>query len=437
MTTHRGYRFRLYPTPEQEVLFRQFAGVCRLVYNLALEQRRDWWRHYERETGKKLNAVTQGPEITALRAEVDWIAAVPAVVQHQVLRDLDKAFANFFAGRAQYPIPRRKGEHDAFRFIASRCGPLRKINAKWSVIRLEKIGDVRVRTHRAVEGRALSITVSAEAGKWYASFGCEQEVAEPVPSIRPAVGIDRGVARTLTLSTGGVLALDRERLNLLDRRSRAADRKLSRCKRGSRRYAKARVRLARIKAKAARYRKDWNHKAAFNLAGRFGLVVLEDLRIKNMTASAAGTVEQPGRNVRAKAGLNRAILEHGWHQFETVLGYKLEARGGYLLKVDPAFTSQTCAACGTVDAASRQSQSVFVCVSCGHTANADHNGARNILHRGQSADAERGVGPALKREATARKSPKTLSQDGAQLSPEARDARRPTRKRKRTQSLAA
>jgi putative transposase len=434
MMTHRGYRFRLYATLEQEALFRQFAGVCRLVYNLALEQRRDWWRHYERETGGKLNYAAQCRELTMLRAAFDWIAAVPVNVQQQALRDLDKAFANFFAGRARYPTPRRKGEHDAFRFPAIHCGELKKINAKWSVIRLPKLGDVRVRTHRPIAGKALSVTIVAEAGKWFVSFGCEQERTEVAPTTRSAVGIDRGVARTLTLSTGSVLSLDKEQLNLLDRRSRKAARALSRCRRGSRRYGKARVRLARIKSKAARYRKDWNHKAAFDIAARFGVVVLENLNTAGMTRSARGTVEEPGRNVRQKAGLNRAILEQGWHQFETVLGYKLDERGGQLITIDPAFTSQTCAACRTVDAASRRSQSIFVCVSCGHSANADHNGALNILYRGQSVGVERDAGPASKREAKGRNARKTPSQDEAQLS---LATQAEPRKRKRSQSLAA
>jgi putative transposase len=415
-TTHRGFRYRLYPTPEQETLFRQFAGVCRLVYNLALEQRRDWYRHYERQTGGNLNYAAQCRELTDLRAAFDWIAAAPVDTQQQALRDLDKAYTNFFKGVARYPTPRRKGEHDAFRFPAIRCGELRTINAKWSTVRLPKLGDVKVRTHRGLVGKPLSVTISLEAGKWMVSFGCEQEFDIPDTNARPAVGIDRGVVRTLTLSTGRALSLDRERLNLLDRKSRKAGRILSRRKRGSRRYAKARVQLARLKSQAARYRKDWNHKASFQVANQFGMVFLEDLNTAGMTRSAKGTVEQPGRNVRSKAGLNRSILQHGWHQFAMLLGYKLEERGGHLVTVDPAYTSQTCAACGVVDGASRKSQSVFECVSCGHEANADHNGALNILYRGQSADAERGVGPALKREAKGRKAPKTSPQGEAQLS---------------------
>src|SRR4051812_33087012 len=121
----RGFRYRVYPTEEQESLFRQFAGVCRLVYNIGLEQRRGFWRQYKRLTGKSINVVSQNKELTELRAQFDWIAAVPCAAQQYALRDLDRAYANFFAGRADHPQPRRKGEHEAFRFPAVHCGEMR------------------------------------------------------------------------------------------------------------------------------------------------------------------------------------------------------------------------------------------------------------------------------------------------------------------------
>lgn len=414
-TLHRGFRFRLYPTPEQEAQFRQFAGVCRLVYNLGLEQRRDFWRQHRRATGKGISFAGQCKELTVLRAEIDWIAVVSVDAQQQALRDLDKAFTNFFAGRASYPQPRRKGMDEAFRFPSKSCGELRKLNAKWSVIRLPKIGDVRVRTHRPIEGRPLSATVSASAGRWFVSIGCEIERELAPDSARPAVGIDRGVAKTLALSTDGSMSLDRERLALLDRRARKVQRALSRCKRGSRRRGKVKTRLARVRAQATAYRRDWLHKASHGVAERFGTVVLERLNTTAMTRSAVGTAEAPGRNVRQKAGLNRAILAQGWHAFATALAYKLEERGGHLLTVDPRHTSQTCAACGAIDPASRRTQSLFSCTACGHTANADHNAARVILHRGQSACVERADRPAAKREAKGLRARETSLSGEAQL----------------------
>jgi putative transposase len=138
---------------------------------------------------------------------------------------------------------------------------------------------------------------------------------------------------------------------------------------------------AKLAARGARIRRDWQHRTTLGIARRFGTVVIEDLKVRNMTASASGTVDEPGRNVRQKTGLNRSILNQGWRAFETLLAYKLEERGGTLVTVDPAYTSQTCSACGTVDRESRESQAVFACRHCGFRDHADHNAAINILRR--------------------------------------------------------
>jgi putative transposase len=375
---HRAYRFKLAPTPDQEHLMRQFAGVVRLVYNLALEQRRDWWRQYRRETGKQLNFAAQSKELTALRAAFNWIGAVHVTPQQQALRDLDKAYGNFFAGRAGYPSPRKKGVNDAFRF-QGREVETRKLNGKWSAVRLPKIGWVKYRSTRPLGGKTMNVTVSLSTDGWHIAFACEVEHTA-VPCVLPSVGIDRGVTNTLTLSTGEHMSLP-PCLADLDRHKRKAQRVLSRRERGSRRYAKAGRRVAALSARRARIRRDWQHKASLDIARRFGTVVLESLATKNMTRSAKGTVDAPGTNIRQKAGLNRIILEQGWFGFETMLAYKLDERGGYLAKVDPRFTSQTCSACGAVDRESRESQASFYCRQCGFRSNADLNAAVNIERR--------------------------------------------------------
>lgn len=378
----RGFRYKMAPTAKQETLFRQFAGVCRLIYNIALEQRRDWWRQYEANTGSRLNYVSQARELTALRAKYDWIAAVSQTCQQQALRDLDKAYSNFFKGIARYPSPRRKGVNDSFRF-QGREVETRRLNAKWSAVRLPKIGWVKFRDTRPMRGTVKNATVALDALGWHISFACEIEHTVPA-NICPSVGIDRGVASTLTLSTGEMLSVP-ARLETIDRRQRAAQRVVARRKKNSNRRAKAIRRAARLSAKRARIRRDWHHKVSRNIANRFGTVVLEDLRVKNMTASAKGTIEEPGRMVRQKAGLNRSILNQGWSAFAALLDYKLSERGGYLVTVDPAYTSQTCSECGTVDSQSRESQAVFACRHCGFRANADHNAAINILRRNTSS----------------------------------------------------
>ncbi len=372
----RGFRYKLEPLPEQEALFRQFAGVCRLVYNLALEQRATWGRKH------RLGYVAQAADLTKLRAEFDWVRAVYVSCQQQALRDLDRAFQNFFSGRASFPRARRRGVDDSFRFPGREVA-VKPLNGKWSAVRLPKIGWVKYRDSRPIRGVVKNATVSLDALGWHVAFTCEIEHDPPAP--RPAVvGIDRGVATTLALSTGDMLAMP-ARLELIEARKRRAQRVVARRKRGSNRRRRAQARVARLQARQARIRRDFHHRAALDIARRFGVAVLEDLNTRGMTASARGTVTEPGRNVRQKAGLNRGIFNAGWHRFATILTYKMEERGGQIVTVPARFTSQTCAACGVVDARSRESQARFTCIGCGHTDHADTNAAINIRRRANSA----------------------------------------------------
>ncbi|WP_306049252.1 RNA-guided endonuclease InsQ/TnpB family protein [Oceaniradius stylonematis] len=394
---YRGLRYRLDPTADQARQFARFAGVVRLVFNLALEQRRDHWRTFRQVEGRPISFAAQCRELTLLRREYDFIREVTNTCQQQALRDLDAAFAAFFAGRARHPNPRRRGINDSFRFHGREIG-VERLNRNWGRVRLPKIGWVRFRWTRAIEGKIKNVTISRDALGWHVSFDCAiEEAAMSLP--RPeAVGIDRGVTRTLALSDGTFADMPMERLRLLDRRARKQARTLARCKRGSNRRLKARERLAATKAKAARIRKYFNHVQSRQIADAYGTVVVEDLATANMTRSARGTAEQPGRNVRAKAGLNRAILEQGWRQFATFLSYKLEANGGTLVSIPPAYTSQTCSACGSISKHHRKSQAVFSCADCCHAANADTNAAINILRAGTRPAVRESVAAPLTRE---------------------------------------
>jgi putative transposase len=374
----RGFRYRLAPTHAQKAQFGQTAGVCRLIYNIALEQRRDWHDHFRRQMGHALRYTDQAKELTALRSEFEWIREVSSDCQQQALMDLEKAFSNFFAGRARHPQPRKKGINDAFRF-PGRNTKNRRLNGKWGEVLLPKIGWVRFRCTREIPGTVKNVTIVYAAGQWDISFTCEIQHCA-VPSQLPAVGIDRGVKVALALSTGEMFFLPPS-ISSIDKKCRSARRILVRRKRGSRRYLQQCSRLARLSAKAKRIRRDFHHRSALYIAERFGIAALESLKIKNMTASASGSVESPGRKVSQKRGLNRSILNQGWGGFDFLLSYKMEERGGRVVKVNPAYTSQTCSECGVVDARSRKSQAIFECIECGHTANADGNAAKNILRR--------------------------------------------------------
>jgi len=390
MIIRRASKFRLYPTPAEAERFAAYAGAARFVFNLGLEQRRDWWRQKMVSTGSGITLFTQDKELTALRAECDWLGEMPRVVQAQALRDLDAAFKAFFAGRARYPQFRRKGEAESFR-LENRTVHVRKINARYGEAKLQGVGWVKFRQSRPIEGHVEAVTITREANGWHIVFQSRVEIADPVP-LDNAVGIDRGITATLALSTGNLYASPAA-LTQLDRKARKAAKALARKRKGSARREKAKRKLGKIKAKAARVRAHWAHERTTEIADTFGTVAIEALAVRNMMRSARGTADQPGWNVRAKAGLNRSIAERGWHQIERFLDYKLAERGGKLVKVNPAFTSQTCACCGTVDKASRESQARFVCRSCGHEDHADVNAARNILRLSRSEANARGVDP--------------------------------------------
>lgn len=378
MVIRKAHVYRLDPTPEQDHTLGQWVGAVRFAYNISLEQRKEWGR-----PGRTINFATQCREITALRAEYDWLRDVPVHPLQQAVRDLDRAYQNWWQGRAGAPTPRRKYLNDTLRFPDPATFDFKRLSRHVGAVKLPKLGWVRLRWDQAIPGDVRNITVARRAGVWTVAAQYEMEVPDPVPSALPAVGIDRGVVVFAALSDGTRIEpanCGKKALRAL----RRAQRNLSRKKRGSNNRRKARRRVARLQARIARTRKDFLHKASRTVAQNHGEVVLEKLEVRNMVRSAKGTREKPGRNVRAKAGLNRSILDQGWHMFRTFLAYKLGESGGRLIEVPAHYTSQTCAECGVVDAASRQSQSRFVCTACGHEANADGNAAINILRRAGS-----------------------------------------------------
>ena len=383
MIERKANTFRLNLAPEQERQMARIAGTCRFVYNLALEQRSQWWRQYKAATGQSIGFAGQCRELTALRAETDWIRAAPVHALQQTLRDLDGAFQNFFAGRTDYPTPRRKGVNDSFRFPAPKQFRIERTGRSSGRIKLPKLGWIQLRGWYDIPGAAANITLSRRAGQWFAAVQWERKLADPAPSALPAVGIDMGVAAFATLSNGTIVApANHGKKALLA--LRRAQRAMARKKRGSANRRKAAAHVARTHRRAANARKDFLHKQSTIIAKNHGMVVVEALQVRAMSASARGTAEAPGRRIRQKAGLNRAILDQGWGMFRSMLAYKLADRGGGLIEVPAAYTSQTCAACGVVDAASRRDQARFVCTARGHEANADHNAAINILRRADS-----------------------------------------------------
>ena len=376
---HTAFRYRLYPTPAQGAAFSRWAGCARAVYNTALEQRRLAWRMHR----QRVHWAAQDAELCDLKQAFPWLAEPHADVLQQALRDLDGAFRSFFVGRARHPRPRRKGRHESFRIQQRRRGGIgvKRLSRRWGAVRIPKLGWVRFRWTREPSGKIKHVTVRREALGWHVSFCCQMEIRKASPPPGPPVGVDRGVVASLALSNGelhsvpGLRNRERERLLRLQRRR-------ERQEQGSKRRERTCRAIAQLRAREARRRRDRLHKLSQSLATFHETVVIERLRVGAMTRSAHGTRNAPGHNVRAKAGLNRAILSQGWGDFRRMLAYKITRSGGRLVEVHPAYTSQTCARCGLRDPASRWSRSSFHCVACGHAAHADVNAAKNILAAG-------------------------------------------------------
>ena len=394
---HKAYRFRLRGNRKAEAVLRRWAGCCRKVWNLALAE-----QQARRERGEKYAGyVAMTKWVTAWRkaSETAYLAEMPVHVLQNVVRALDGAFQRFFRKEGGYPKFKRYGQTIGLRETDVACFAVDAANGR---IRFPKVGWLRYRASRPIEGRPITVTLRAEQDGWYASIACEISNAHlPVGTGTKACGIDRGVNNFAAFDNGQLVAprdAHRKSLARLRRYQRAVARKLEAAKvaagipkdkpfpkgfrlQASNRLRKVQARVAKIHQKIARQRADFLHKLSTQIADKYALVCLEDLKIRAMSASAEGTQDAPGKRVRQKAGLNRSILDQGWSMFKDQLAYKLEWRSGQLVLVNPAYTSQRCHACGHTHADNRKGET-FRCVYCGHTDHADVNAAKNILAAG-------------------------------------------------------
>ena len=380
-----AFKYRLSATKEQTALCEATAGCCRLIYNVALEHAETAWKM----SGVTVSYADQCRELAVLKREPEyvWLKDVPGHALQQAAKDYHTARSRFFKGHGRYPRRKRKGRcRDSFRLPEGNKIAFKGAGRN-SRARLPKFGWVKFNQHRPLEGKVRYATVSRDGDHWYVSFTCAVEIAEAPTSLGgAAVAVDVGIAQDLTLSDGTVVELATVTQAERDKLARLG-RELARKTKGSKNRGKARRRLNRFLAKLRRRRNDAIHKATHRLATSHAVVCVEDLKVKNMTASAKGTIDKHGRNVRAKAGLNRSLLERAPHEFRRQLSYKCEWYGSRLVTVPAAYTSQRCSRCGHAEKANRPSQARFSCTRCNFQANADHNAALNILAAGTAATA--------------------------------------------------
>lgn len=392
----------MYPTVKQRgLLTTMLADHCTL-YNAALQERRDGWDAHKRRVrvaGDRFGRVNfsgQSAQLPAIRAADPDMARWSASSQQQTLRRLNKAFAGFFRrvknGEAPgYPRFKGRGHFDTVDFTNGD-------GAKWdsrpcssptkAKVYLHGIGHVKVRAHRKVQGTVKQVSVTREGNHWYVAISCDDVPEQPLPATGAVVGLDMATGDNGLAWTSDGARLDNPRhLHRGADRLAAAQRNLATKKRGSNRRRKAVARVANLHRKVARARTDHHHKTALALVADHDFIAVEDLKAANMTrrAKPVPDPDTPGQYLpnggSAKTGLNKSILDAGWGIFLNVLTAKAESAGRTVVKINPAYTSQTCHQCSHRDPTSRAGKT-FTCTNCGYVADADVNAARNILRAG-------------------------------------------------------
>lgn len=374
-------RQRLYATSEKKEILLKHCSDARFVYNLGLEQRNLW----RRGRLARINTATQMRELAEVRKTYPWLAEGSSSVQQAALRDLDRAFQNWWAnpGHFSHPTWRKAGVNEGF-YI--RDLSVHRINRKWGELLVPKAGWVRFRLSRSwpeIEVSTSARVTLDRSGRWHVSF------TQPQPKLQreqtgALVGLDMGIAATVTTSDGVHLHMPELLSPGEAQRKRRLQRKLSGQTKGSNRRARTKHSIAKFSTKEVDRRRDWIEKTTTTLVRDYDLIAIEDLKVKNMVRSGSGTKENPGKNVAQKRGLNRAISAQAWSLFRQRLEDKASSATSPVgvIPVNPRFTSQTCPQCRNTQADNRKSQAVFACTACDYTANADINAARNILAAG-------------------------------------------------------
>jgi len=387
----QAYRFELIPNGEQKRKMLQFAGSGRYVFNRALAL-----QNQEREkTGRKQSGYAALCKmLTTWRNDppTAWLGQAPVHPLQQALRNLEAAWSRHFASlqkRKQGQIqpeevveaPKFKKKHrcrDSFRYPDPKQFRIEQNNNR---LFLPKLGWLRYRNSRPIEGAPANVSVCRDGDKWFVSIQTEREVEKPVHQSSSMVGIDLGVVRFATLSNREVI----QPCNPLQKkqaRLKRYQRMMARRVKFSKNWQKAKAKVNSTYRKIAHLRNDFLHQTTTAISQNHAIVVIEDLQVRKMSKSAAGTQENPGSNVKQKSGLNRSILDQAWREWRRQLEYKQEWLGGRVLAVPPQHTSQECPLCGHISPCNRRTQARFWCLSCGYTANADDVSSINILSRG-------------------------------------------------------
>ena len=388
----RAYVFRLRPTARQHLALAACVEAHRELYNAALQERREAWSHSK----TCINYGDQSAQLTEIRSVRADLAVWSFSSQQATLRRLNKAFAGFFrrvkrGQRAGYPRFKGAARFDSVEWPKDGDG------ARWLPdqrrVYLQGIGQVKVQLHRQVQGRVKTIQVKRQGRRWMLVLSCDDVPANPLPATGRQAGVDVGIVSFATTSDGEHVDNPRWGRAAADRLA-AAQQRLARAKRPSKNRGRRRETVAARHRKIANQRKDFHHKQARSLVGRYDLLVVEDLQIANMVRRAKPTPDpdNPGKflpnGAGAKSGLNRSISDAGWGQFFSILRAKAEDAGRIWIEVDPRHSSDGCEACGHAAPENRVTQAEFRCQACGLVAQADEHAARNLLRAGLALHAQ-------------------------------------------------
>lgn len=405
MNISQHYKFRLLPNKEQEILLNQAIGSARFVWNQILAKSfemfaKDEYIRYE-TIEKNLVPLKKKPEFS-------FLGQTYSACLQQKIRDLAQAWNKYYNPKehARLKENKRKPRKPKFfkltdgsevqlrplmpRFKKKSDGeqsfrlPFADCDVAGGRVSLPKgTGWIRFKKSQEIIGKITSVTIKKICGLWYVSFCTNREIKQPLHPSKSAIGVDLGIKKLVTTSDGQVFEpINSFKANQL--KLARLQRKLKKKTKFSENWKKLNLKINKLHHHIANIRHDYLHKVTTTLSKNHAMIVVEDLKVANMSKSAKGSIEKKGKDVKSKSSLNKSILDQGWSMLVGMLEYKQQWRGGLLVKVDPRYTSQTCSSCGHVAKENRLTQANFSCVECGFGENADINASRNILAVGHT-----------------------------------------------------
>ena len=371
-SVRKTFKYTLMPTPDQAQTVETVVLRCRTLYTVALEQRQTWWA---RGQGRSPTYYQQANELPALKAACPEYAEVHSQVLQDVLRRVDTTYQAFFR-RVQHGetpgYPRFQGQSRYHSFTYPQYGNGAVLDG--GVLSLSKIGRIRIRLHRPLQGTPKTVTISRESDGWYACFSCAEVPVHPLRVTGHETGIDVGL-KVFLITADGASVENPRHYRKAERQLAKAQRRVARRKPGSHRRHKAVRLLKRHHQKVQRQRRDFHHKIVLALLRTYDVIYLEDLQVRNLV-----------RNHH----LAKSISDASWGQFRTILVGKAAYAGKRVIAVPAQYTSQDCS--GVLPDSSRCAQRVakslsvrtHICPRCGLVLDRDENAARNILRAGQA-----------------------------------------------------